>query len=47
MDATRGRLDGRKRTKKELSCAITATTKTDEINKKNRDISSYQLLQIF
>jgi hypothetical protein len=34
-------LDGIERTNKELSCAMTAITQTDKINKKNRDISSY------
>jgi hypothetical protein len=28
--------DGTERTKKGLSCTMTATTETDEINKKNR-----------
>jgi hypothetical protein len=29
-------LDGTEQTKKRLSCAMTATTETDEINEKNR-----------
>jgi hypothetical protein len=29
-------LDGTEQTKKRLSCATSATTETDEINKKNR-----------
>jgi hypothetical protein len=34
-------LDGTERTKKGFSCTMTATIETEEINKKNRDISSY------
>ena len=34
-------LVGTGRTKKGSPCAMSATIKTEEINKKNRDISSY------
>jgi hypothetical protein len=34
-------MDGTERTEKRISSAMTATTDTEKINKKNTDVSSY------